>query len=230
MRLEDICRPIEAKLQKVDREMQGLMDCDNGFIRRINEYITRKPGKRIRPALILFSARMGGPVTDKAVLTAAAVEMVHTAALIHDDVVDCSDRRRGQPTIRSKWKNGISVLLGDRWYSRAVAALSNAGMQGILGMLLEVVDGMCAGELEHLRRCYDLSLGEQEYLEIIKKKTAFLMAFCCEAGALLGEIPMGDRRALISAWPFRLLTIVSIWPVFRKKWENHWGTIFWKAR
>ena len=197
MRMEEICRPIRAELQKVDREIQDRLDCDNEFIRRINEYITGRPGKKIRPALILFSAKMGGTVPNKAVLTAAAVEMVHTAALIHDDVVDCSDKRRGQPTVRSKWKNGISVLLGDRWYSRAVAALSNSGMTEILGMLLEVVDEMCAGELEHLRRCYDISLEEREYLEIIENKTASLMAFCCEAGALLGETSPGDRRALI---------------------------------
>jgi len=198
MRLEQICAPVRKELQTVDRLVKKHLDSDNGFIRQLNEYVINKPGKRLRPALVLLSAKTAGPELDKAIAVAAAVEIIHTATLIHDDVVDGSDKRRGQPTVNSKWSNGISIVLGDSWYSRAIAILAGPGFSEILEMLLETVDRMCAGELEHLKRCYDLSFNEQEYLEIVEKKTAGLMSFCCKAAALTGNASAKDSQALVN--------------------------------
>jgi len=196
MRLEEICAPVAKELQTAESKVKSYLNSDNKFVRRLNAYITNKPGKMLRPALVLLSAKTGTDNPRKAVSVAAAVEIIHTATLIHDDVVDDSETRRGQPTISSKWGNDISIILGDRWYSRAIAILFNSGIPEILEMLLETVNGICTGELEHLKRSYDLSLGEEEYLEIIRKKTAGLMSFCCKAGALTGKVSVKNSRAL----------------------------------
>jgi len=198
MTLEALCAPVTEDLQRVNSRIKKHLRSDNKFVSRLNEYITNKPGKMLRPALVLLSAKTAGPPRDKAIPVAAAVEMIHTATLIHDDVVDDSDRRRGQPTVNSRWNNGISIVLGDCWYSRAIAILSDLGIGVILKMLLEAVDRMCAGELEHLKRCYDLSFTEQDYLRVVEKKTACLMAFCCQAGALIGKACAEDAQALVN--------------------------------
>lgn len=189
MNLEEIYKPIRAELQMVEDELKNGLYSDNELVRQINEYILHVPGKRLRPALVLFSSKMGTNHRGvKTIPVAVVVEIIHTATLIHDDVVDKSDLRRGQPTINSKWGNGISIVLGDHWYSKAFSVLSKLKMPEILEMLLEVINRICIGELEQLKRCYDPSFREQEYLEIVKKKTASLMSFCCRAGAFMGDI------------------------------------------
>jgi len=151
----------------------------------------------LRPALVLLAARVGDhQQQDKIIHIAVVVEMIHTATLIHDDIVDKSDLRRGQATINSKWGNGISIILGDYWYSKAFSILYNLEVPEILETLLKVINTMCVGELEQLKRCYDLSLTEGEYLEIVEKKTASLMSSCCKSGALIGGTSQREMQCL----------------------------------
>ncbi len=196
MKLEEIYEPIRDQLRMVDEELKSRLDSDNELVRQINKYILDMPGKRLRPALVLFSAGLGNYRKNKIIPVAAVVEIIHTATLFHDDVVDNSDLRRGQPTVNSKWGNGISIVLGDHWYSRAFSVLSHLKTPKILEMFLEVINRICIGELEQLKRRYDLSFTEQEYLEIVKNKTASLMSFCCRAGALIGEVPSEETESL----------------------------------
>jgi len=196
MKLEEIYGPIRDQLRMVDEELKSRLHSDNELVRQINKYILDMPGKRLRPALVLLSARMGSYRENEAIPLAAAVEIIHTATLFHDDVVDKSDLRRGQPTVNSKWGDGISIVLGDHWYSRAFSVLSHLKIPKILEMLLEVINRICVGELEQLKRRYDLSFTEQEYLEIVKNKTACLMSFCCRAGALIGRVPPEETESL----------------------------------
>ena len=187
MDLEEIYAPMKDQLQMVKEELRRTLRSDSQLVHPLDEYALNVPGKLLRPALLLFSAKVGGCQDNEPIPLAAVVEMVHTATLIHDDVVDKSDLRRGQPTINSRWGNGISIVLGDHWYSRAFSTLSRLQVPHILEMMLEVIDTICIGELEQLRRCYDASFGEQEYLDIVEKKTASLMSFCCRAGSLIGK-------------------------------------------
>lgn len=196
MTLEEICVPIAEELQRVESQVKNYLNSDNKFINQLNTYITNKSGKMLRPALVLLSAKTGTANVEKAISVAAATEIIHTATLIHDDVVDGSDKRRGQPTINSKWNNSISIILGDCWCAKAIMIFLKSGINGILKDLLETVNVICTGELEHLNRCYDLSLSEDRYLEIAQKKTASLMSFCCKAGALTGNSSPENLHAL----------------------------------
>lgn len=196
MRLEGIYAPIRAELRRVHRELRKQLHSDSAFVRQLNRYIMNMPGKGLRPALVLFSAKTGRPDLDKAVHAAATVEMIHTATLIHDDVVDSSNLRRGRATVNVRWNDGVSIILGDHWYSRAFRGLSSSGIPGGAEALLEAIDRMCIGELEQLRRSYDALFTEREYLEIVRKKTGALMSFSCRVGALIGGVSPGEAQAL----------------------------------
>ncbi|UCG94025.1 MAG: polyprenyl synthetase family protein [Candidatus Aerophobus sp.] len=196
MNLEQIYAPIKGELQMVEEELRRKLCSNSELVHRLNEYILNVPGKLLRPALLLFSARVSNCQNSHVIPLAAVVEMVHTATLIHDDIVDKSDLRRGQPTINSRWGNGISIVLGDHWYSRAFSSLSRLGVPQILEMLLEVIETICVGELEQLKHRYDPSFGEREYLEVVQKKTASLMSFCCRAGGLIGKAPPKEIDSL----------------------------------
>ena len=196
MTLEEICVPIAEELQRVESQVKNYSNSDDKFIRQLNTYVTNKPGKMLRPALVLLSAKIGTANLEKIISVAAAVEIIHTTTLIHDDVVDDSDKRRGQPTVNSKWNNAISIILGDCWCAKAIMILLKSGISGILEGLLEAVNIICAGELEHLNKCYDLSLSQGQYLKIAEKKTASLMSFCCRAGALTAKTSVRNTQAL----------------------------------
>lgn len=195
MNLEETYGLIRDQLHLVDRELKNDLLSANE-IRTFNKYILNSSGKRLRPALVLFSARVGKDKQhDKVIPASIAVEMIHTATLIHDDVVDNSDLRRGQPTIRSKWGNGISIILGDYWFSKAFSILSLKAPE-VIAPLMEVVNRMCVGELMQLKRCYDFTLTEPEYLEIVEEKTASLISSCCKIGALLGGAQVKEINSL----------------------------------
>ncbi|MFQ6065799.1 MAG: polyprenyl synthetase family protein [bacterium] len=196
MDLEQIYAPIKDELHLVEEELRRKLLSSSKLVHLINEYILNVPGKLLRPALLLFSARVGNCQNNNVIPLAAVVEMVHTATLIHDDIVDKSDLRRGQPTINSRWGSDISVVLGDHWYSRAFSTLSRLQVPQILEMLLEVIETICVGELEQLKRRYDTSLREEDYLEVVEKKTASLMSFCCRAGGLIGKAPSEEIDSL----------------------------------
>ena len=196
MTLEEIFVPIAGDLQRVESDVKNYLNSDNKFVHQLNMYVTNKSGKMLRPALVLLSAKAGTANLEKAISVAAAVEIIHTATLIHDDVIDDSDKRRGQPTVNFKWNNAISIILGDCWCAEAIRILLKSGIAGILEGLLETVNIICTGELEHLNRCCDLSLSEGQYLEIVEKKTASLMSFCCKAGALIAKTSVKNSQAL----------------------------------
>ncbi len=196
MTLEEIFAPIAKDLQRVESKIKNYLNSDNKFVHQLNTYVTNKSGKMLRPALVLLSAKTDTATLEKAISVAAAVEIIHTATLIHDDVVDDSDKRRGRPTVNFKWNNAISIVLGDCWCAKAIMILLKSGIAGILEGMLETVNIICDGELEHLNRCYDLSLSEYQYLEIAEKKTASLMSFCCKAGALTAKTSARNSQAL----------------------------------
>ena len=196
MDLEEIYAPIKDQLGMVKEELRRKLHSNSELVHCLDEYILNVPGKLLRPALLLFSARVGGCQENDAIPLAAVVEMVHTATLIHDDIVDKSHLRRGQPTINSRWGDGISIVLGDYWYSRAFSTLSRLQVPQILEMLLEVIETICVGELEQLKRRYDPSFREQEYLGVVEKKTSSLMSFCCRAGGLIGRVPPKEIDSL----------------------------------
>jgi len=195
MELREIYKPIRKDLDRVEREFKRQLDSQDEFISQINGHLLRTSGKRIRPSLVLLSAKAvnGGLVTNNVIDLAVAIELIHTATLIHDDIIDESSLRRKKKTLNSKWGNEISVLVGDYLYSKAFSLLSGLNNEKVLCSISMTANGMCEGEIFQLHRRYKTNVTLDEYLDIIRKKTASLMASCCECGAIMGK---ADKRSV----------------------------------
>ncbi len=150
---------------------------------RIMEYIVKRKGKQIRPMFVLLCAKLGGPITESSFRAASLVELLHTATLVHDDVVDEADERRGFFSINALWKNKIAVLVGDYLLSKGLLLSLNNQDHQILQILSEAVKLMSEGELLQIEKSRKLNLDESVYYDIINGKTASLLASACAAGA-----------------------------------------------
>src|SRR5205814_2852806 len=153
-------------------------------------------GKRIRPAVLLMAARLAGYRGDRAILYAAVVEFIHTATLVHDDIIDDSELRRGQLAVHSRWGNDITVLLGDYLYIKSMAlALTHDSLE-IIRLLCDVTLRMIEGELYQLTKNGDADISEEEHFDIIRRKTAYLFGGCAQIGGMLGKVSPEQEQAL----------------------------------
>ena len=152
----------------------------------IGRYVQEGGGKRVRPALLLLACRLCGYRGDRAILLASMVEFIHTATLLHDDIIDEATVRRGRRSVNSRWGNDITVLLGDFLYTKSMAmALSQDNLK-ILRLLSDVTLRLIEGEILEIERNGNLEVTEEEHLDIIRRKTADLFAACTRIGAILG--------------------------------------------
>ena len=194
--LAHILESVRPDLEKVELEFSRHLAAHVGLIPEIGTYLQASGGKRVRPAVLLMTARLCGYTGDLAVLYAGAVEFIHTATLIHDDMIDDSSLRRGRETVHARWGNEISVLLGDFLYIKALAlALSNDSLQ-VIRLLCDVTLRMIEGELYQLSKNGDVDISEDEHFDIIRRKTAYLFGGCSEIGAILGNAPPERQQAL----------------------------------
>ncbi|MDD3899297.1 MAG: polyprenyl synthetase family protein [Syntrophomonadaceae bacterium] len=179
--------PFPAELIRL--RMQEVLLADNPEIDSIINYLTENSGKMIRPRLVFLTASMA--VHDQAVVrdTAVAVELIHMASLIHDDVIDHAMIRRGQESINKRWGNHVSVLTGDYLFATAFNLINKHGMQEILENITTTIRIMCAGEIKQMSLACDLNITEEEYLEKTYGKTACLFASSCKVGALAASLP-----------------------------------------
>jgi octaprenyl-diphosphate synthase len=194
--LSQIFEPIRADLEQVDREFGRQVQSQVELIPKIGRYLQTSGGKRIRPAVLLMSARLSGYTGERAVLFAAVVEFIHTATLVHDDIIDGSDLRRGRLAVHSRWGNDITVLLGDYLYIKSMAMALTHDTLEIVRALCDVTLRMIEGELYQLTKNGDAALTEDEHLEIIRRKTAYLFGGCGQIGAMLGTVTDEQRDAL----------------------------------
>ncbi|MDP5170166.1 MAG: polyprenyl synthetase family protein, partial [Bacteroidia bacterium] len=175
--------PIEQELVYFEKYFRSAMRSNVALLDRITSYLMKRKGKQMRPMLVLLSARLCGGINPSTYRGAALVELLHTASLIHDDVVDDSDKRRGFFSINALWKNKISVLVGDFLLSRGMLmALEHDDFQ-LLKINSKAVKLIAEGELLQLEKARKLNIDEAVYLDIIRQKTASLIAACCETGA-----------------------------------------------
>ena len=189
-------RTIGAEMDAVDRVMRKALDSEVVLIRQVAEYIVAGGGKRLRPALLLLTAGATGyRGTDHHVL-AAVIEMIHTATLLHDDVVDESDMRRGHATANAQFGNAASVLVGDFLYSRAFQMMVGQGRIRVLQILSDATNVIAEGEVLQLMNAGNTDLTEHTYLEVIQRKTAKLFEAAARLGAVLGEAPAEQEDAL----------------------------------
>jgi octaprenyl-diphosphate synthase len=180
-----LLQPVADDLKRVDAVMRERLDSDVVLIRSIADYIVGGGGKRLRPALLLLSARACGDPGDHRFVLAAVVEMIHTATLLHDDVVDESSQRRGRLTANAAFGNPASVLVGDFLYSRAFQMMVGISSMRVLEILSEATNVIAEGEVLQLMHAGDTSLDEDAYLEVIRRKTAKLFEASARLGAVL---------------------------------------------
>ncbi|MFO1313789.1 MAG: polyprenyl synthetase family protein [Burkholderiales bacterium] len=170
----------------VDRVLRTSLASDVVLIRQVAEYIIGGGGKRLRPALLLLTARATGYRGTEHHTLAAVVEMIHTATLLHDDVVDESDMRRGHATANAEFGNAASVLVGDFLYSRAFQLMVGVGRMRVLEILAETTNAIAEGEVLQLMNAGDADLDETSYIDVIQRKTARLFEAAARLGAVLG--------------------------------------------
>ena len=194
--LAQILEPVREELKRVEREFARHLESRVELIPEMGKYVQMSGGKRIRPAVLLLSARLTGYTGDRAVLNAAVVEFIHTATLVHDDIIDGADTRRGRLTAHSRWGSDITVLLGDYLYIRSMAMALTQDSLDVVRLLCDCTLKMIEGELYQLTKAGDASITEDEHLEIIRRKTAYLFSGCAEIGALLGSSSPEQRVAL----------------------------------
>ena len=194
--LAQIFEPIRADLEKVDREFGRHVQSHVDLIPKIGQYIQTSGGKRIRPAVLLMAARLSGYTGDRAILYAAVVEFIHTATLVHDDIIDDSDLRRGRMAVHSRWGNDITVLLGDYLYIKSMALALTHDSLDLVRLLCDVTLHMIEGELYQLTKNGDADITEDEHFDIIRRKTAYLFGGCAQIGGLLGTVPAEQEQAL----------------------------------
>src|SRR5689334_6416163 len=162
----------------------------------MGRYVQASGGKRVRPAVLLMAARLCGYSGDRAVLNAAVVEFIHTATLVHDDIIDEAETRRGRLAAHSRWGNDVTVLLGDYLYIRSMAMALTQDTLEVVRLLCDVTLRMIEGELYQLTKTGDATITEEEHFEIIRRKTAYLFGGCAQIGGMLGGVTKAQESAL----------------------------------
>lgn len=183
IQLDEIKKPIVRELEIFERKFREAMHSRVPLLDRITHYIVQRKGKQLRPMFVLLSARLVGDITDKTYNAAALVELLHTATLVHDDVVDDAYYRRGFFSINALWKNKIAVLVGDYLLSKGLLLAMDNEHFDILKILSAAVRDMSEGELLQMEKARKLDIEEEVYFEIIRQKTASLISSACACGA-----------------------------------------------
>lgn len=198
MTLKEICKPIKEDLIEYEREYKRLLKSNVFLIDKVVQYIIAQKGKRLRPILVLLSSRLhNGVALDAKELKAAAImELLHTATLIHDDVIDQSHQRRGKPSLNSIWKNKVTVLMGDYLFSKSLLAMLSLKSMRAYEIISETAERMSQGELLGVERSKDYWMNEEIYFQLVADKTASLMAAACQLGALASTENEEDITAM----------------------------------
>jgi octaprenyl-diphosphate synthase len=194
--LAQIFEPIREDLEAVEREFVRHIQSRVALIPEMGRYIQKSGGKRVRPAVLLMAARLSGYQGDRSVLYASVVEFIHTATLVHDDIIDDADLRRGRLAVHSRWGNDITVLLGDYLYIKSMAMALTQDSLEIIRLLCDVTLRMIEGELYQLTKTGEVDLSEDDHFEIIRRKTAFLFGGCAQIGGMLGGVSPEQETAL----------------------------------
>lgn len=194
--LIQLFEPVREDLEAVEREFARQVQSQIHVIPEIGNYLLKSGGKRVRPAVLLMSARLCGYSGSRAVLNAAVVEFIHTATLVHDDIIDDADVRRGRKAVHSQWGNDVTVLAGDFLYIKSMAMALSQDTLEIVRLLCDVTLRMIEGEIYQLTKNGVVDLSEEEHFEIIRRKTAYLFGGCAQIGGMLGEVGEAQQQAL----------------------------------
>jgi octaprenyl-diphosphate synthase len=196
--LKEIVALVEDDLVRVEELFEQQVRSDVRLLAEIGGYVREGGGKRVRPALLLLACRLAGYRGDRAILLASVVEFIHTATLLHDDIIDEATVRRGRSSVNSRWGNDVTVLLGDFLYTKSMSmALSQDNLK-ILRLLSDTTLRMIEGEILEIERNGRLEVTEDEHVDLVRRKTADLFAACTRIGAMLAGVAEEKERALAS--------------------------------
>jgi octaprenyl-diphosphate synthase len=199
MSLDTIKQPIAAELDLFEQRFRDSMRSQVPLLDKITWYIVQRKGKQVRPMLVLLSARLFGPVGEASYTAASLIELLHTASLVHDDVVDDANERRGFFSINALWKNKIAVLVGDYLLSQGLLISVRTQQYRMLEIVSRAVKEIAEGELLQMEKARRMDIQESVYYEIIRQKTASLIAAACSAGAV-STAP--DQETFEKMWLF----------------------------
>ncbi len=183
LKLDEIKKPIEKELDTFEEKFKTSMQSSVPLLDRITHYIVKRKGKQMRPMFVFFSAGLCGGITESTYRGAALVELLHTATLVHDDVVDNSFERRGFFSVNALWKNKIAVLVGDYLLAKGLQLSVDNQEFNLLKIVSDAVQQMSEGELLQIEKVRRMDISEAIYYEVIRQKTASLISSCCAAGA-----------------------------------------------
>lgn len=189
--------PVEADLQRVHESLQRIGEGDNPILVQTIRHLFGTRGKYIRPALCLMVGRLYRPVADPRLIDfAAAMEVVHSASLVHDDTLDEAATRRGRATVNAGWNGHIAILVGDYLFAQSAIVTAGLGELRVMSMLAATIKSLVRGELRQMETAFDWEQSERDYLEKIGNKTASLLALCTEGAGVLGGATEPELRAL----------------------------------
>ena len=183
MTVSEIKAPIENEMQEFELKFKASMKSSVPLLDKITRYIVKRKGKQLRPMVVFLAAKVCGEMNESTYRAASLIELLHTATLVHDDVVDDSNERRGFFSVNALWKNKIAVLVGDFLLSRGLLLSVDNKDFHLLGLVSNAVREMSEGELLQIEKARKLDIDEAVYFDIIRKKTASLIASCCACGA-----------------------------------------------
>lgn len=194
--MEQVLQMLDSEMSLVEKQFKHDLDSEVLLIRKVGEYVLASGGKRMRPMLVLLAARLTGYQGDQHIGVASVVEFIHTATLLHDDVVDSADLRRGEASANSVWGNEASVLVGDFLFSKSFSLMVRTGSLAILQALSDATTMMAEGEVLQLISTCDLDLTEERYMQVVRDKTAVLIAAACRCGGVLSGVDEEQEQAL----------------------------------
>lgn len=181
--VDEIKIPIQEELESFEKKFRDVMRSHVSLLDKVNYYIYQRKGKQVRPMFVFLSAKICGGVTDSTYVAASLIELLHTATLVHDDVVDDAYERRGFFSINALWKNKIAVLVGDYFLAKGLLYALDTKNYSLLHILSDAIKRMSEGELLQMEKARRLDIEESVYFEIIRNKTASLIAAACQVGA-----------------------------------------------
>jgi len=194
--MHDLYRDIQKELVAVEEELRKFTKSPNKIIAEISSYLFNNAGKRIRPALLILCSKLCGYSGKEHIAMSSLVEAIHTASLLHDDIIDNSKTRRGRESVHTKWGPNITVLLGDYLYIKTIGSSIQSDHRRIVKILTDVSSKMIEGELNEYAFSWDLDIDEYAYLDTINKKTASLFSTSCQIGGILGNVQDEEENIL----------------------------------
>lgn len=194
--ISDIRQPIEAEWKRYEKVLHETLRADDKVQQRVLDYILSQRGKQLRPLVVLLCAQICNPITDKSLRSAVALDLLHNASLVHDDVVDNSDMRRGQPAVHTQWTNKVAVLMGDYMLAKVIGLVAEVRNIRILEIVSSLGQSLSSGEVLQLHYGASMWIDEAQYMKIIDQKTAQLFQACAEAGAESAGCTQRQRTAL----------------------------------